>query len=71
MEILSIPMLLRSEYFSENQSSLAWLLGVSRNTLRKYLNDVDNLYHVVIKRGDKYTFMCVTKGAKSHQYGNG
>lgn len=68
---LSVPEILRSDYYSENQTSLAWALGISRGTLRKYMNDTENKNHVVIVRDGKYTFMSATIGAKFHQSNKG
>lgn len=43
--ITTIPAILAR---GSNQSKLAISLGISRGTLRKYLNDIDATHHVVV-----------------------
>lgn len=58
MELLyTIQSLLLTPTFMGNQSKLAKLLNVSRGTIRKYKDDINNDHHVVLKKDETYVLM--------------
>lgn len=53
MEQNTIPALLSNRFYRGNQSLLAKEMGINRGTLRKYMNDEEGDYHVVIFKPSK------------------
>lgn len=52
--MITIDSLLKTDLFRGNQSFLAEKLGISRNTLRKYMNDVEVEFHFVRVKNGKW-----------------
>ncbi len=62
---MTLQDLLNKPFYRGNQSFLAKELGISRNTLTKYLTDTVGEKHIVRKQKGKYVlFGLLTKGDK-------
>ena len=62
---MTLTDLLATPYYRSNKTLLSKDLGVSRNTLNKYLEDKDGASHVIRKQYGEYVlFGKLTKGDK-------
>ena len=62
---MTINDLLKKPYYRNNQTLLAVELGISRNTLRKYMLDEKGESHIIRKQHGEYVlFGKLTKGDK-------
>ena len=56
----SIADLLCTMSFLGNQTKLSAFLKIDRMTLRKYMDDINQTNHMIVRREGKYVFMCAT-----------
>ena len=71
-QLYTIRELLYTPAIRYNQSTLAKLLHINRNTLRKYKDDSDNTRHVILVLNGTYVFQCIPSikatGDKNHAH---